>query len=137
MTERLFEFIKSNFSRIRQHDQDTLNAVLYAEVKPISYVWNYLPLFKPSKDLIFPPNVDYSVWREPVVIHFVSIPKPWEVGSYNPYTYEYYKYLDKTPFAGWRPKFKWKLWWPHVGKVKLVRLVNRIDILKLRKIIRR
>ena len=45
VTERLLNYIRDNNDKIRAHDQDTLNAVLYKETKAIDYKWNFLPIF--------------------------------------------------------------------------------------------
>lgn len=137
VTERLFDYIKNNYHTIKQHDQDTLNAVLYNEVKPVSYTWNYLPqFFLVKKGLTFPNRVDYSEKIDPIVIHYVSIPKPWDYGCYNPYTNEYFKYLDLTPFKGWRPPFIWKKYKKQVLIPKMIKILTKIDFLKLRKFLR-
>ena len=137
VTERLFDFIKNDYHRIKQHDQDTLNAVLYNEVKPISYTWNYLPQFYlVKKGLSFPTHVDYSEKVDPIVIHYVSVPKPWDYGCSNPYTDEYFKYLDLTPFKGWRPSLKWDKYYVQVLKPKLLNLLLRADFLRLRRVLR-
>ena len=137
VTERLFDYIKNNFHKIKQHDQDTLNAVLYNEVKPVSYAWNYLPqFFLVKKGLTFPARVDYSEKIDPIVIHYVSIPKPWDYGCYNPYTNEYFKYLDHTPFKGWRPPFIWKKYKQQVLIPKMIKILTKIDFLRLRRFLR-
>lgn len=138
VTNRLFDFIKYKYQTIKQHDQDTLNATLFNEVTPISYTWNYLPqFFLAKKGLTFPAHVDYSQDIDPIVIHYVSVPKPWDWGCYNPYTNEYYKYLDKTPFSGWRPKFVLKKYIKQRGWPLIVSYIGVIDIFKVRKLIKR
>lgn len=107
VTNRLLNYIKEYGNRIRAHDQDTLNAVLYKETKALDYKWNFLPIFLDSLSLTFPSKVDYSIKQEPIIIHFVNRPKPWEFYSNHPYTSEYFEYLDLTPFKGWRPKWNW------------------------------
>lgn len=107
VTNRLLVFIKENYDRIRAHDQDTLNAVLYNETKALDYKWNYLPIFLNPSYYTFPSKVDYTIKREPIIVHFVNRPKPWEYYSDHPYTCEYFQYLDLTPFKGWRPKWNW------------------------------
>ena len=137
VTERLFDFIKRQYHRIKQHDQDTLNAVLFNEVFPISYKWNYLPQFYLIRTgLSFPDHVDYSEKLDPVVIHFVSVPKPWEFGCANPYTEEYFKYLDLTPFKGWRPRFEWKKYYKQVLWPNMLNLLLKVDFLRLRRFFR-
>lgn len=107
VTNRLLDFIRDNYDKIRAHDQDTLNAVLYKETKALDYKWNYLPIFLDTSNVTFPSKVDYSVKEDPVVVHFVNRPKPWEYYSDHPYTSEYYQNLDLTPFKGWRPRWSW------------------------------
>lgn len=136
VTKRLFDFIKYNFKCIKQHDQDTLNSILYNEVKPISYIWNYLPQFflVEREELTFPAHVDYKKIIEPIVIHYVSVPKPWDWGCYNPYTKEYYKYLKKTPFAAYRPKFVLKKYIKQRGWPLIIHFVIKLDVLKIRRL---
>jgi lipopolysaccharide biosynthesis glycosyltransferase len=109
---RLLNFIKQNFNQIISHDQDTLNAVLYNEVLPLSCKWNLLPFFLEEnlKKYTFPRSLNYEIEvqqykNNPVVIHFVFKPKPWEFGCVHPWKSEYFKYLAFTPWKGWRPKF--------------------------------
>lgn len=109
VTGRLFDFIKNHCNLIHAHDQDTLNAVLYAETKVLDPTWNFRECFMDGKHYTYPYKVNYSKLPEnPIVIHFVSKPKPWEYYCEHPYRKEYYKYLDMTPFKGWKPKFSWQ-----------------------------
>lgn len=138
VTDRLFSFIKNDYRRIKQHDQDVLNVTLYNEVTPISYTWNYLPqFFLEKKGLTFPDFVDYTEQIDPIVIHYVSVPKPWDWGCYNPYTKEYFKYLDKTPFKGWRPKFEFKKFMKQRGRLLISQFISMIDVLHIRKLVRK
>lgn len=138
VTRRLFDYIINSFQSIKQHDQDTLNAVLCNEVSPISYTWNYLPqFFLIKKGLIFPAHVNYSKKIEPVVIHYVSVPKPWDWGCYNPYTKEYFKYLDMTPYKGWRPKFVFNKYMKQRGWPSIVQIIGKMDVLNIRKLVKR
>lgn len=107
VTNRLLNFIRNHYDRIIAHDQDTLNSVLNEEVRALDYKWNYLPVFLDSSKFTFPAKVDYTDKKEPVIVHFVNRPKPWEYYSDHPYTSEYYENLDLTPFKGWRPKWNW------------------------------
>ncbi len=133
VTARLFDFIKNHFSSIKQHDQDTLNAVLHAEVLPIDGKWNWLPLFYLFKNPQFPRNIKHSKPLNPVIVHYVSVPKPWEFGCDNPYTGEYYKYIKLTPFKNYRPEFKLSKVWKNYLIPKLVKIIVVIDFLNLRK----
>lgn len=134
VTNRLFAFIRMHSNLIKQHDQDVLNAVLYKEVKAISYTWNFLPLFINKFSRQFPIKADYSITIEyPIVIHYVSVPKPWEYGCSNPYKNEYYKYLKMTPYYEFKPKFVLKKFIKNVLYPRLIVTINRVDVLKLRK----
>lgn len=137
ITDRLFSFIEKNFSSIRQHDQDVLNAVLHKEVLPISYKWNYLSIFYKFQNLTFPNYVDYHEKIEnPVVVHFVSVPKPWDYGCDNPFRSEYFSYLELTPFKGWRPKFDISRYYKNVILPRFVNLVHNLDIFNIRRFIK-
>lgn len=137
VTNRLFDFIRNHRDCIKQHDQDTLNAVLYKEVKPISYTWNYLPMFYWKMKKVFPSYVDYEEKvTDPANIHFVSVPKPWDFGCNHPYKKEYYKYLEMTPFKGATPKFIWRKFYNDVLKRRLIVFIAKVDVLNLRKLVK-
>ena len=134
VTDRLMDYIRDYYATIHQHDQDVLNAVLYSEVKPISYTWNFLPLFFDVEKREFVEYVDYSCKiTSPANIHFVSAPKPWDYGCSNPFKDEYYKYLDMTPFKGSKPKFVLSKFYRDVLYHKLVALIATLDIFNIRK----
>ena len=126
VTERLFSFIREHYDQIRAHDQDTLNAVLYNEVLGISNKWNYLPIFLMSEEFSFPKTVNYSIPIDPIVIHFVYSPKPWDYYSAHPCTGEYFKYLDMTPFKGWKPKWSFQMMWKQKLKPTLGQLLRSL-----------
>lgn len=108
IVDKFIEFLKLNQERIIYHDQDTLNAVLYKKCKRISCKWNMLTsYFKKNiltvndvdNGLIINDHADYKeiILKEknnPVIVHYVSRPKPWNVGCDHPYRNEYYKYLE-------------------------------------------
>lgn len=134
ISKRLLDFVENSYSRIKQHDQDVLNAVLYNEVKPISYTWNYLPQFFNKTQLRFKSYVNYSMEVEnPIIIHFVSAPKPWDYGCTHPYKQEYYKYLQMTPFANYRPRFIWRKYYDNILRHKIYHYIILLDVFNLRK----
>lgn len=110
--EKAIRFINENFDNIVSHDQDVLNAMFYDKTKPLSCKWNFTPLFMQInlQDLNFPQKYDYkhevsSTLFSPVIIHFVSKPKPWQYGCTNKYKSEYYKYLKMTIWKDFKPDF--------------------------------
>lgn len=129
VTEKLMLFIKENYSLIHSHDQDVLNAVLYQHVQPLSYTWNFLPSFLNKKSVSYPDNVDYSYdVSNPVVIHYVYKPKPWQHECKHPFKDEYFKYLDMTEYKGWRPKFIWDEYIKFTFKPKVRRFLGKIGL---------
>lgn len=111
---KLLDFITEHTDRIKFHDQDTLNAVLASSVKTLDCKWNTLTIFLTEAIFSFtaPRCIAYreqilsGTGKNPIVVHFVSRPKPWEWSCSHPFKKDYYFYLDRTPFKGWRPKWK-------------------------------
>lgn len=137
ITDRLFSFIKNRFNSIKQHDQDALNAVLFSEVLPLNYTWNFLPPYFNVSELSFPNCVDYSKQEnDPAVIHFVSAPKPWDFGCKHPLRGEYYKYLSYTPFKDFRPSFNWDKYYKNCLRIWLLNFICKIDLFNIRKLLR-
>ena len=120
VTNRLFSFIREHRDRIISHDQDVLNAVLYKENAPFNPEWNYLPFFmdKDFKHYHFTKKVSYTDtnWIEfnPIVIHYVSKPKPWEYGCKSPLKKYYYQYLFMLPWETKMPTFNVKEWYKNI-----------------------
>lgn len=110
---KLLSFIQENTANIKFHDQDTLNAVLTKSTKVLDCKWNTLSVFFTEAIFQFtsPRCVKYrnqilkGAGQNPTIVHFVSRPKPWEWSCSHPFKKEYYFYLDKTVFKGWRPKW--------------------------------
>lgn len=124
---RLLAFARNNMHNIVYHDQDILNAVLHREVVHVSPLYN-MDLSYITEDEA--QNYDLSfdklltIFMNPVVVHYVSRPKPWEYACNHPYCGEYFKYLDKTANAGWRPAFCLNNAIKYILKPKLQRVRN-------------
>lgn len=90
--------------RIRFNDQDLLNVVLHAHKKFVSLTWNMQDGF--YRTGIRERVNDWKAFREellnPVILHYTN-KKPWNYDSMHPLRAEYFVYLDKTPWKGWRP----------------------------------
>ena len=135
---KAIEFINSNFDRIISHDQDVLNALFYDKAIVLPCKWNYLPIFwkpafnhveLPSKCLYRDEKADKHF--DPIIIHFVSKPKPWNYGCDNPYTSEYFKYLSQTPWKEFTVTFTFREFY----KFKLIpftkRMIKKMDVLNI------
>ena len=108
--EMLLRFLETHYDKIISHDQDILNGCFYKNVLPVSNIWNFRCPMVPDyygSEFIDKKEIK-NITQQAVVIHYVNRPKPWEYACKHIYTKEYYKYLDQTPFVGWRPAFKWE-----------------------------
>lgn len=108
--DSLLSYINSNSARIKYHDQDTLNAVLYDKCLHIMPQWNMtsltFSLFLSSRGdsrngvVLNFYEVEKRNIREnkknPIVVHYVSKPKPWNKGCVHPLCGLYYRYARKT-----------------------------------------
>lgn len=110
ISSKLIQYINDNFNKIVYHDQDTLNAVLHDKCLHIMPQWNLTNIAysyrlcdrgdKQDGEII----CDYHAEKEnakayknnPIVLHYVSHPKPWQKGCVHPQYYLYYKYAKKT-----------------------------------------
>ena len=77
--------------RLILHDQDALNVALEGDWLALDSAWNTWTI-RPglTKD-------------DPVLFHFMGAPKPWHADYDRPFGDLFFKELDRTPFAGWRP----------------------------------
>jgi len=117
--DKFLEYIGSNFEILWFNDQDTLNGVLFAQKLLLPVKYNFqVPYLK--KDIFDAFNDrlqnDILSTTKPVVIHYSSILKPWNVLYYSlPFKKEwkYYKNISlwkKTPDTFPRRKFvRWMI----------------------------
>lgn len=106
---QLLSFIHQNFSKIKYHDQDTLNAVLYDHTLHIDPKWN-MTIFN-TVGLMKKGDVvdgvlinDYAEEKKsvvtninhPPILHFASRPKPWQDKCRHPLAKLYFHYAGKT-----------------------------------------
>lgn len=110
ISNNLLNYISSNYSRIKFHDQDTLNAVLFDKCLHIPPQWNmtslaYAPQLNKRGDSKNGMVInDYKEEKEnirkhkanPIILHYVSRPKPWQKNCVHPLYYLYYEYARKT-----------------------------------------
>lgn len=139
---QLFEYLEKHKDQIVFHDQDALNGLLYSKCLRLPCKWNMQNgFFKKSVFTIVNSNTEepisyYADYKDqilkeiddPVIVHYVSKPKPWEIGCTHPYKSDYFHYLNLTPWNNYktpkvipfyvkRPKsFYYLLKW-HIKKV--------------------
>lgn len=115
IVKKLWKFAEEK-SPLEFQDQDILNAVFENNVKYIDRRWNvlkdvqwYLRDYpdKNSKDKI------EEISKNPFIVHYIGINKPWEYNSIYYYDYyyidEWWKYYKKTEFYKRKDKKVYKL----------------------------
>jgi lipopolysaccharide biosynthesis glycosyltransferase len=80
----------------RFDDQDAINVLLAAEIKPLARKWN----FQAGKDMI-PDGTE-------AIVHFVGGRKPWDLDSRNPLTAEFLEAKAHSPWR-WKPRLPYKV----------------------------
>lgn len=70
-------------------DQDAINSVLSGRIKPLPVNWNTWAVRLTA--------------YEPVVVHLITGPKPWDADYEGIFGDRFYEYLDRTAFRGSRP----------------------------------
>lgn len=117
--DKAIRYINDNFDRIISHDQDVLNSLLHKFAVGVSPRWNYL-------SGLLSGRTDSNI--SPVIVHFVSVPKPWQYGCRNPYTHEYYEILRETKWADFKPRFVWRQYWSFVIIPTLKAWLKPLDV---------
>jgi lipopolysaccharide biosynthesis glycosyltransferase len=87
-------------------DQEAVNAVMGRRIGPMDPHWNQqAEIFQKlySVALPYPEKVVEDVILDPWIVHYSLYWKPWTHGCEHPWQAEWFRYLDQTPFKGWRP----------------------------------
>jgi len=92
---KILHYLVENDDYIRWCDQDGLNAVLAGQWKEVDALWNYEAIPNPyDEEKICKANI----------LHFTGPKKPWHHKFSHPTQDLFFEYLDKTDWAGWRPR---------------------------------
>lgn len=94
VTERTLDYIRTTGGRLRQYDQDSLNAVVGQRWKELDARWQAHP--RTFHSLGRAPHL------EPWVVHFSGRLKPWLYHADGPSDRRFYDYLDRTEWKGIR-----------------------------------
>jgi lipopolysaccharide biosynthesis glycosyltransferase len=100
-----FDYVRSDRHQYNL-DQEAINAIAGTRIKAIDPRWNQQgELYHQQSELALPytREVLESVRRDPWIIHYSNVDKPWHFGSTHPWVSEWYRYLDQTEWSGWRP----------------------------------
>jgi lipopolysaccharide biosynthesis glycosyltransferase len=117
---QLIDYINNNADFLELHDQDALNAVLFDKWGQLDPAWNQqyhvfrfrswrrspvLGMKRGWRPSPLSKEVYQRVLSQPYIVHFTYYLKPWVMYFY-PYRRSFYRYVDRTAWAGWR-----RPWW--------------------------
>lgn len=106
VTERVMEFVHQNANELNYCDQDGLNAILWNEWAALDPRWQVQPRFT-TRGLPL-PHLDAAqraqLTADPWIFHFSGRLKPWIYRGATLPDRIFYEYLDRTWWAGWRPR---------------------------------
>ncbi len=102
---RSIECLRTNATQVRFWDQYALNVLFAGQWKQLDARWNQ------SSDVFQLPSWQrshYSVaefWqvrRDPWIVHFNNLPKPWDANCVHPFRTLFFRYLEQTAWPRWR-----------------------------------
>ena len=101
-TEKIVKIIEDNQSTLP--DQDALNIYFKERITYLSDSWNYQQVIPITGTDMYEKELYQEIISCPAkIIHFAGNFKPWDGYPKRSYTKEWFDYLDKTPWQGWKP----------------------------------
>lgn len=97
--EKFYSFAKENYNKIELGDQGIINEVLKGQIKIVDDKYNV-------QSECFIRRSSFT--KNPAIVHFVGLKKPWVIGSWSHHKKLYFKYLELTP---WKLNFQEKLYY--------------------------
>lgn len=104
LSKVFLDYMTNNAERIRFHDQDVINAVLYNKKILLPLKYNVQTSFYHKIDF-----VEFDYWevakelelaiKNPVILHYSSGLKPWYQGCMHPMRNRFIEYKKMTPWA--------------------------------------
>ena len=93
----MLDYVRANHERLRDPDQDALNACFSGRRKRLDYIWNVIrPFYREPPVLPLPREELSRIVRDARIIHFNGAVKPWSYLSDHPRREEYWRYLRMT-----------------------------------------
>jgi lipopolysaccharide biosynthesis glycosyltransferase len=130
LTDELVKYLTDGRHYFAQ-DQEALNVVLAQRIGSLDPRWNQQSeLFRLECEVALPfSRAEIERLRtDPWIIHYSNRIKPWHYGhSDHPFASEWYASLDRTAYAGWRPRRSRQ----YVASIAITRLRNGAKRLKL------
>jgi lipopolysaccharide biosynthesis glycosyltransferase len=107
IARRALECLRDNAGHVRFWDQYALNVVFSGQWKIIDPRWNQNTyVFQlPSWELSHYTEQELDeLKRNPWIVHFNFLPKPWDLKCDHPFRDLFFKHLDRTSWRRWRPR---------------------------------
>lgn len=116
VSRRLLECLRANRPHVVFPDQYALNVVCAGRWGRLDPRWNRSSVLlahgaATRTDPLHPPEVWDRLVADPWIVHYAIQPKPWTWGYPWPDRDLYFAALDRTDWAGWRPRRTWAQWW--------------------------
>jgi lipopolysaccharide biosynthesis glycosyltransferase len=104
--ERAVGYLRQHGDRVCFFDQEALNAVLAGCWGELDPRWNQIASMA-GQPFLDASHLDPEVYRQvvanPFLMHYSGSLKPWKCHGLAGYCKPWYKVLDRTAWAGWRP----------------------------------
>jgi lipopolysaccharide biosynthesis glycosyltransferase len=100
VSDRALAYLKTYARDVAFWDQEGINAVLSGQWESLDAQWNWnVGVDRASRQRCVDARVK--------IAHFSGNLKPWQHHGANLYYTLYYQYIDRTVFAGFRPRPRW------------------------------
>jgi lipopolysaccharide biosynthesis glycosyltransferase len=107
VARRAFECLRVNAAHVRFWDQYALNILFSGQWRIADPRWNQNShVFQlPSWELSHYTKDELDqLKRDPWIVHFNYLPKPWDLECDHPFRKLFFQHLDRTSWRGWRPR---------------------------------
>jgi lipopolysaccharide biosynthesis glycosyltransferase len=106
LARQMLACLEQNQPHVRWWDQYALNVVLAGRWGSLDLRWNQgaqifqYPTWEQSP---FDRRTFEELRDDPYIVHFTTRHKPWLASCRHPLRKEFFQYVDRTAWAGWRP----------------------------------
>jgi len=96
---KALDFVVEHDAKLLFGDQDALNYVFWKDAAVLEPTWNVQRFLKPEE--IAGETAPDRRWghRQPRLIHYIGMEKPWMRNVWHPWAWLYWENLRRTPFA--------------------------------------
>ncbi len=106
LSDQLLDCLAENKVHVQWWDQYALNVVLAGRWGRLDTRWNQgagIYQYPTSSQSPFDPRTFEQLRNDPFIIHFTTSSKPWHASCLHPLRKQFFEYVDRTEWAGWRP----------------------------------